>query len=86
MAKGKKQFIEFRITKTRKMIELEEKYGKPIDEIIYEMYVENDMSQEKIAGTFGISQGSLSSWMMRLGIPSTANAKSIIEKFRQKRG
>lgn len=53
-----------RVSKQR---QIETETGKPIEQIIIEMY-EQFGSQTKVASELGIAQGTLSIWLVKLGL------------------
>lgn len=50
-----------------RMVEIEEQQGKPMSDILIEMY-RHFNSQKEIADKLGISQPALSLWLVRLGL------------------
>lgn len=59
-----------------KMKEVEQERGKPLKDVIKELWQEYE-SQEAIADELGVSQGTISLWMIRLGL---AFKRVIVEK------
>lgn len=56
--------------KSKTMREVETRLGKPVEEIIRELYIDRDMLQADVAAELGISGPTLSIWMLKLGIPA----------------
>ena len=77
-----------RPTKTKLMYAIEEKFGRPIDELLGEMYFVKGMSLNKIGEALGIKNkqpGSMiSRWMLQLGIPTRIMLTQ--EEFNNMRG
>lgn len=59
-----------------RMKAVEEERGKPLKDVIKELWQEYE-SQEAIADELGVSQGTISLWMIRLGL---AFKRVIVEK------
>ena len=78
----------FEVKKSAKMRSVERKYGKKLEDLLFEMYVDKEMTQDEIAKEIGISQPTLAVWMAKLRVPTTAhiNARKLLEKYRKKRG
>lgn len=55
--------------KTEAMIEIEEKLGRPIEEILEGLYVKHG-TLEGVAEELGLSISTISIWMLRLDIPT----------------
>lgn len=49
---------------------LEQRFGRPVAEIIQERYVQQGQSMAEVAAFLGIDTSTLSRWMVRLGIPA----------------
>lgn len=47
---------------------IEAERGRPIEQILHELYVEQRLSQKEIAAELAIDEGNVSRWMDRLGI------------------
>lgn len=56
------------IKKTKKMRREEERLGKPLEEIIPEIYKRNDGDMELTASEMGLSMSTLYQWIPRLGL------------------
>lgn len=52
---------------TRKMQEVEQERGKPIADILQELYEEHG-SQQAVAAALGVTQGTISLWLLRAGL------------------
>lgn len=58
------------VVKTRQMQILEAERGRPIEELIQELYVEKGLTMEAAAAELGLDTSTLSRWMVTLGIPA----------------
>lgn len=57
------------LTKTRHMQILEAELGRPLEEVLEEMYVGQGMTLAQIGAEFhGLSEGTVSDWLRRVGI------------------
>lgn len=54
---------------TPRMREIEEQEGRPLREVLEELYRLHTM--EEIGDRYGVSNGTVSNWFMRLGIPTS---------------
>jgi transposase len=52
------------------MQRIEARYGRPIDELLLEMYVTRGLGLRAIADEFGLTFGVISEWLARCGIPA----------------
>jgi transcriptional regulator with PAS, ATPase and Fis domain len=52
------------------MRRVEQEYGKPLEQVIRELYVDHDRLQADVARELGVSGPTLSIWMLKLGIPA----------------
>ena len=55
--------------KTLGMQVVELRLGRPIEDVIREWHYDDGLSQQEVAARLGLSSGTLSRWMERLGIP-----------------
>jgi DNA-binding MarR family transcriptional regulator len=53
--------------KTRQMLLIEEQQGKPIEDVLRALYTKHK-NQTAISSELGITQGTLSIWLMRLNL------------------
>lgn len=49
---------------------LEAEHGRPIDELLRSLYVDDELGVEEIAGRLHLTKGTVSRWMARFGIQS----------------
>lgn len=56
------------IHKTASMKQIESTYGKEIEEILRELYVDKDMTMEEIAEYLHISYPTITHWIQHAGI------------------
>jgi DNA-directed RNA polymerase specialized sigma24 family protein len=54
--------------KTAAMLRIELARGRPIEELLAELYEAKGLTYAEIAADLGITEGALSNWMWRLGI------------------
>lgn len=47
---------------------IEHRLGRPLDEVLRELYVEKGMTVKQVAAELGVSIASVSTWMARFGI------------------
>jgi transposase-like protein len=47
---------------------MEQRLGRPLDEILQELYIEKGMTTKQVAVELGVSQASVSRWMAQLGV------------------
>lgn len=47
---------------------LEARHGKPIEDILRGLYVDRGMTVEQVGAELGITQGTVSRWLDRVGI------------------
>lgn len=52
---------------SNKMLNVQNERGKPIKQILFELWDKHG-SQQAIAEELGVSQGTISLWMLRLGL------------------
>jgi hypothetical protein len=52
---------------SNKMLKVQNERGKPIKQILFELWDKHG-SQQAIAEELGVSQGTISLWMLRLGL------------------
>jgi hypothetical protein len=51
------------VYRTRAMQRMEARYGRPMDELLYSMYVDQGMLLEDIGHEFGITKSAVSRWL-----------------------
>ena len=56
------------LQKTRTMAEMEQRFGKPIEELLSELY-RREGGTRKVAQALGVSGTTVWYWMWRLGLP-----------------
>ncbi len=52
------------------MQRLEARLGKPMGEILQDLYVDQGLTLEQVGRELGITKGAASRWIERFGIPS----------------
>ncbi len=57
-----------------KMRQIETEYGRPIEEVLEQLYAQY-RTQNQVAQALGISQGTLSTWLLKLGYRQIAIIK-----------
>lgn len=67
-----------RIKKTRKILEIEEKFGKGINELLAEFYLEKSLSTYEIAKKLNVSNSAVLNWLKKCGIRTSSGVR--IEK------
>ena len=68
--KGHIPWCKGKIIRSQRQVDIEQRYGKPIKEVIRDLYWDQDMGSEKIAKILGYSQGNMIRRLMNLhGIP-----------------
>ncbi len=55
--------------KTQRMLEVEERFGQPLEELLQERYLRNKESAEDIAQSLGLSRAGLLNWVDHCNIP-----------------
>jgi transposase len=65
---------------TKGMVALEQRLGRPVEEIVRERYVEQGQSMAEVALFLGIDISTLSRWMVRFGIPARIFASERPER------
>jgi DNA-binding MarR family transcriptional regulator len=56
------------LIRTREMQELEATHGKPIEDILRDLYVVGGLTVEQVGAELGVTQGTVSRWLDRVGI------------------
>lgn len=56
--------------KTFAMQLVEAREGRPLEDLIDELYVRGGLTQQQVADRLGITNSALSRWMSALGIPT----------------
>ncbi len=67
-----------KIRKTRKILEIEEKFGRSINELLAEFYLERSLSSYEIAKKMNVSNSAVLNWLKGCGIRTTSGVR--IEK------
>lgn len=65
-------------SKTKKMLEIEREKGQPIEAVLQDLYKRND-TQSAVAAELGITQSTLSLWLMRLNLSERRVLVSALE-------
>ncbi len=55
---------------TKGMVALEQRFGRPVEDIVRERYVRDGASMPTVARELGIDTSTLSRWMVRWKIPA----------------
>ena len=58
------------VKKTKKMREVEARFGDSIENVIREFYISKNKTLEELAGLFGVNISTVWLWMLKLGIPT----------------
>jgi transposase len=58
------------VLRTREMQLLEAEHGRPMDELLRSLYVDEGLGVEEIANRLRLTKGTVSRWMARFGIPA----------------
>lgn len=48
---------------------VEARFGKPVDQLLREQYLDEGLGQPQIAAMFGVRKSTVSRWMRTFGIP-----------------
>lgn len=56
------------VLKSRGMQLVEHRLGRPLDEVLTELYIDQGMTVKQVAAEIGVSTASVSRWMSELGI------------------
>jgi len=62
------------MTKKGKYTQIEKQFGKPMNEILVELYAKHQGAtqvQHSVAKDLGVSQGTVSLWLLRCGLRQT---------------
>lgn len=59
---------EQKVAKTKKMLELEQRFGTNIESLLSTLYTSEGKTQVQVAIDLGIGRSTVSSWMKRFGI------------------
>ncbi len=68
--------------KTKKMKAVELEFGRPVEEILREMYVDKYMTVREISEALGVSNGAVYHWLLRFNLSIMA----MRENFKTTRG
>lgn len=56
------------LRKTRRMQEVENRFGAPVEEVIRRLYLQEGLTIAELAKRLEVAQGTLGTWMVRLHI------------------
>ena len=70
--------------KTKGMKNIEEQFGKPIEELLYVNYIELNKSAEKIGKELGVSHVSINKWLLLMGIKRRINQDKLIKMCKER--
>jgi hypothetical protein len=56
------------VLRTAEMQRLEARLGRPMGEILQDLYIEKGMTLEQVGAELGITKGAASRWLERFGI------------------
>jgi len=60
---------------------IEAQYGKPVEQVLRELYYEQGLTQFEVAAVLAVPLGTVAGWMVRLGInPMTLARTAAIEE------
>lgn len=60
------------------MQSLEARHGKPIEEILRGLYIDDGLSVAKVGEELGITQGTVSRWLARAGITARRPGQRVV--------
>lgn len=60
--------------KTWAMRAIEERTGRPIEELMRDLYIDQGMTMRQAAAEIGIDTGAFSRWLVRFGIPARSKS------------
>lgn len=55
--------------KTRKMLEIEDRFKADIKDILIEYYYEKDLTLQEVGEILGVDLSTISIWLLRLNLP-----------------
>lgn len=58
------------VYRTRQMQDIEARLGRPMGDILRELYVERGLTVESVGAELGITKGAVSRWLERFDIPA----------------
>lgn len=64
------------VTKSLDMQLVEIRLGRPLEEVIRELYIDQGLSARQVAAELGTTQPTVTRWMARLGIPARKSGTS----------
>lgn len=68
--RGEARKLYLKSKKTPKMLEVEAKFGKPIEELLSSLYIEQQLSMPMIACELEVFSGSIGYWLQKCDIPT----------------
>jgi transposase len=64
------------LIRTREMQVLEAARGKPINEILTELYIVEGLTVDAVGAALGVTKGTISRWLERCGIPARRQGRA----------
>ena len=64
------------LIRTREMQVLEAAHGKPINELLTELYVTRGLTVDEVGSALGVTKGTVSRWLERCGIPARRQGRA----------
>jgi excisionase family DNA binding protein len=64
------------LIRTREMQVLEAAHGKPINELLTELYVAQALTVDEVGAALGVTKGTISRWLERCGIPARRQGRA----------
>jgi excisionase family DNA binding protein len=64
------------LIRTREMQVLEAAHGKPINELLTELYVAKGLTVDEVGSALGVTKGTISRWLERCGIPARRQGRA----------
>jgi hypothetical protein len=64
------------LIRTREMQVLEATHGKPINELLTELYVTRGLTVDAVGAALGVTKGTVSRWLERCGIPARRQGRA----------
>jgi len=64
------------LIRTREMQVLEATHGKPIEELLTDLYVRQGLTVDQVGVAIGVTKGTVSRWLERCGIPARRQGRA----------
>jgi transposase len=64
------------LIRTREMQVLEAAHGKPINELLADLYVRQGLTVDAVGAALGVTKGTISRWLERCGIPARRQGRA----------